>query len=228
MKAHEGRDVIARMDGVVAAAFFDVDESGRQDIVVVHREAGTRAVWNNYVQRAESLFFKSTALSSVRYQDQLNESSSSSRTKAYVGSHGATFELSFRAADGQKHASCAQCAGGGGGSLALQTCNCFFGLMRMSNYIEEVAMGVGRATRTWANMMPNAVTVVWPLRASSEKEWWMEYFTQRRGGQMLGVVIVLCVILAVLAVVIWYLTWKEAKQDARDAYYRAAAINLGT
>lgn len=60
------------MEDIIAATFFDVDDSGRQDILTVHSDGSTRLVWNNNKEDADFLFFKGTvrrlALLSSRFK----------------------------------------------------------------------------------------------------------------------------------------------------------------
>jgi len=58
----ESDAALRAVDDAIAASFFDLDESGRQDIVVVH-DRGTRLIWNNYNKHADALFFKGTVRS---------------------------------------------------------------------------------------------------------------------------------------------------------------------
>ncbi|KAA8493578.1 T-cell immunomodulatory protein-like [Porphyridium purpureum] len=200
----------------IAACFFDTDESGRQDILVLTKSGKMRLIWNNYIQKAESLFFKGTALSALPYFGR--------KPPPFAPVPGATFKLSFATPESHVLLACSQCPESS--FLALQTCNCFFGLVRISNYIEQVALGTGKYTRSWENLMPNSVVVVWPQDAVQTGSWWIEYFTQRRGGQMLGVVIALCVLLLLLAISIYYLFWKEFQEDRLQKYGRVDVFNF--
>jgi len=76
--------------------------------------------------------------------------------------------------------------------------------------------------------MPNSMAIIWCDSTDGSKNWWMEYFTQRRGGQMLGVVICLVVVLVLLAIPIWYLGYKEKKQDKEEQQEKANLFTFST
>mmetsp|Transcript_9956 Transcript_9956/g.30362 ORF Transcript_9956/g.30362 Transcript_9956/m.30362 type:complete len:135 (+) Transcript_9956:1702-2106(+) len=115
---------------------------------------------------------------------------------------------------GSEFRTCSQCPQSA--HLPLQRCQCFFGLRRIVNYITEMAVGAGGQTRSWHGLMPNSMALIWPQSSDNTKHWWMEYFTQRRGGQMLGTVIVLLVCLFVLGIAILVLSWRERVEDRKE------------
>jgi hypothetical protein len=58
-------------------------------------------------------------------------------------------------------------------------------------------------------------------------DWWMEYFTQRRGGQMLRVVAVLTIALGILGASILLLQQKERKEDRENEPEHVQLFNFG-
>jgi len=211
----ENDKALREVDDAVAATFVDIDESGRQDILVVQSH-GTRLIWNNYNRHADSLFFKGTGLSSLSYF--------SNDPRPFAPVPGNTFKLSFDSPDGPMQHACSQCPQTA--YLPLQACSCLFGLTRISNYIEEMAMGGATLSRSWSNLMPNSMAVIWPDLSEGTKSWWMEYFTQRRGGQIQGIVSFLIGCLVGVALAIWYLSWRERKEDLMEQYQRADTFHL--
>lgn len=197
-------------NGAVTAMFFDTDESGRQDILVVRGGNETRLIWNHNQQEADSLFFKGTMLSGLPYRRV---------PRPFAPVAGNTFKLLYRERGSRSHVTrvCSQCAQGG--LWQLRPCNCQFGMMQIANYIETLWAGGGAGARSWTNLMPNSMAVIWAETAEGRGDsslWWMEYFTQRRGSQMLRVSALLVASLAVLAVAILFLQQKERKQDREE------------
>lgn len=188
----------------LAAMFFDVDQSGRQDILIAKKRNSTNLIWNSHVTSSDSLFFKGSSLSSVPYHQV---------PRPYAPVPGNTFKVTYMARNTRKRVTrtCSQCPQSG--SWTLQICGCTFGLLDISNYIEEMAVGAGAETRSWTNLMPNSMAVVWARGRDSGSSWWMEYFTQRRGGQMLRVVGILMVALGAMGVAIAVLQNQERKED---------------
>jgi FG-GAP-like repeat len=200
-------DALAKAAGkgsAVAAFFFDTDETGRQDVVVASSKNRTSLVWNSFITKSDSLFFKGTGLSAQPYRVV------GSAPRPFAPVAGNTFKVSYMArnARGRVTRTCSQCPQSD--PWALQVCSCLFGLLEISNYIEEMVVGAGVATRAWSNLTPNSMAVVW---ADTVSGWKMEYFTQRRGGQMLRVVAILIVTLGLLAGAVLYLQHQERKED---------------
>lgn len=207
--------------GAVTAMFFDTDESGRQDILVVRGSNETRLMWNQLQQQSDSLFFKGTMLSGRPYR---------SVPRPFSPVPGNTFKLSYIERGSRSHVTrtCSQCSQGG--LWQLRPCNCQFGLMQIANYIETLWAGGGAGTRAWTNLMPNSMAVIWAETAERRGDtslWWMEYFTQRRGSQMLRISALLIASLAVLAVAILVLQQRERKQDREyDEQERVQLFNF--
>lgn len=206
--------------GAVSGMFFDTDESGRQDILLVRNGNETRLIWNNARQETDSLFFKGTVLSGLAYRDL---------PRPFAPVVGNTLKISYMERGSRSRVTrvCSQC--GQGGLWQLRVCNCQFGLMGIANYIEALWVGAGGGQREWTNLMPNSMAVVWAEKGESAGDasgWWMEYFTQRRGGQMLRVSALLVASLAVLGVAILVLQQKEMKEDREEEQERVRLFNF--
>ena len=244
----------------VAATFFDIDESGRQDLLIIKRSNETRLVWNEHSAGTDSLFFKGTA--ATRSHHRQSAAGAASLTATATGSvriaplvgavttptagavstlgrlaavagasrptaaaaAGASFKITFASRSGLERHACSQCPQSA--HFALQPCACLFGLLHISNYIQEMAVGAGAASRAWANLMPNSLAVVWAAPAADPGEWRMESFPQGRGGQMLGVVAALAVGLAACGVGIAYLRHQERKEDWEERRERSERVSL--
>lgn len=206
--------------GAVSGMFFDTDESGRQDVLVIRNGNETRLIWNNMREETDSLFFKGTVLSGLPYRQS---------PRPFSPVAGNTLKVSYMERGSRSRVTrvCSQC--GQGGLWQLRVCNCQFGLMQIANYIEALWVGAGGAQRQWANLMPNSMAVVWAEKGESSSNasgWWMEYFTQRRGGQMLRVSALLVASLAVLGVAILVLQQKESKEDREEEQERIRLFNF--
>lgn len=207
----------------VAAAFFDTDESGRQDVLVVRARNHTRLVWNSVNERWDALFFKGTLLSAVD-----NHAAEPPRPFAPAPVIGATFKLSYmeRGSRHRIHRTCSQ-SPHSNSFFQLTPGNCQFGLQAIANYIEELWVGAAASTRSWNNLMPNSIAIIWADATDNPAAWWMEYFTQRRGSQMLRVTAILMGGLVLLGGIILYLQHREMKEDRqRDESESARLFNF--
>lgn len=191
--------VLSTIEDPVAAAFFDVDESGRQDILIVQAH-GTRLIWNSYNELDDSEFFKATSSNAV--YNSSKKLRVTTRQQPFVPMAGNTMKISYGGRNGHEQHICTQCPQAG--FLTLQPCTCLFGIRRIANYIEELSMGGGGAVRTWSALMPNAMAILWPVDGATG-HWRVAYFTRSRGRQMFGVVLVLSCTLIILAGAIAYL-----------------------
>lgn len=194
----------------ISATFFDTDEIGRQDILVVRSGNETRLMWNTVHEGWDSLFFKGTMLSALGYRLD---------PRPFAPVVGNTIKISYmeRGTRRRVRRICSQCAQSG--ALQLGTCNCQYGLHGIANYIEELFVGAGASSRSWSSLMPNSMAVIWAEGGNNTGSWWMEYFTQRRGSQMIRVTAILMACLVALGFSILWLQNQEAKED-RERYDR--------
>lgn len=204
--------------GGVSGMFFDMDESGRQDLLIVGGNNETRLIWNNMQGGWDSLFFKGTMLSGLGYHLE---------PRPFAPVAGNSVKISYMERESRERVTrtCSQC--GQSGHWQLRVCNCQFGLKHIANYIEELWVGGGASTRSWGSLMPNSMAVIWGEGGSDSSSWWMEYFTQRRGSQMLRVSGFLVVALAGLAACILVLQDAERRKDREeDEEERARLFNF--
>jgi integrin alpha FG-GAP repeat containing protein 1 len=208
-RVKQGEKIEQLSAGTVAAAVVDI--RGGIDILL-SQQRGTRLL--SVSSRYPAEFLKVVGLSGLSYF---------SFPHSYTPLAGNTFKISYDGVRGRIHQICSQCPQSA--NLPLQCCECFFGLKDMANYIAEVSMGTGRHTQRWENLMPNTVAVVWTV---ADDAWWMEIFTPKRAGQMLGVVIVLASLSVGLGIWVLVLLWQERRQDKREQYRRVNSSGLGT
>jgi len=198
-------DLNQELGDIVAAASFDTDDSGRQDLIVIEGEGRTQLVWNGIKGGSDAMFFKTTGLSNLSYF---------TKPKPFAPVPGNTVSIVYDDEYGHEFRSCSQCPQSS--YLPLQRCNCFFGLRRVVNYVSQMSVGAAGLTRTWSGLMPNSMALLWLDSGDGTGSWWMEYFLQRRGGQMLSITIVLSVLLVILGIVISIMSWKERVEDRRE------------
>lgn len=209
--------ILHQIEDPLAAAFFDVDESGRQDILVSQRH-GTRLIWNNYQNMDDSVYFKATGVNAVYSSLRpSNLDQSASILQPFSPLPGNTFKVSYGGRHRRETHICSQCSQSS--VLTLQACSCLFGITRIANYIEEMAMGGAVGVRSWMALMPNALAFIWPqqFEPGAVIKWKMSYLSRGRDGQMKKIVLVLCITLAVLLFCITYIhsNEKEGENESR-------------
>lgn len=203
--------ILEHVEDPFTAIFFDLNESGRQDILI-SQEHGTRLIWSNFKDRGDAVFFKATGVETAH--DEWRESGPS--REAFSPLPGNTFQLSYGGRYGHEMHVCTQCPQSG--FFALQSCSCLFGITQIANYIEEMAMGGAKGVRTWRNLMPNALAVVWSRRHPSRDypKWKIAYLSKGRDGQMKKIILVLFATLVVLMVAIAYTHGLERLEEHRN------------
>mmetsp|Transcript_6439 Transcript_6439/g.27369 ORF Transcript_6439/g.27369 Transcript_6439/m.27369 type:complete len:229 (-) Transcript_6439:1780-2466(-) len=143
-------DLYQELGDIVAAASFDTDDSGRQDLVVIEGEGRTQLVWNGMKGGSNAMFFKTTGLSNLSYF---------TTPKPFAPVPGNTVSIVYDDEHGHEFRSCSQCPQSS--YLPLQRCNCFFGLRRVVNYVSQMSVGAAGLTRTWSGLMPNSMALLW-------------------------------------------------------------------
>lgn len=210
--------ILHQIEDPLAVAFFDTAESGRQDILVSQRH-GTRLIWNNFQKMEDSVYFKAIGVDAAHDNPSWEakrisiDHLSQAHPRAFSPLPGNTFKIAYGGRHRYETQICSQCSQSA--VLGLQSCMCHFGITRIANYIEEMAMGGSSGVRTWLALMPNALAVVWPQRyainqkspqsQSTAIKWKVSYLSRGRDGQLERVVCVLGVTLGVLLIAILYI-----------------------
>lgn len=204
-----GNSVLGELEDPLAATFFDLGESGGQDILV-SQQHGTRLLGNNYQNLEDSVYFKATGFNSI----SAHWKSGKDGGHAFSPLPGNTFKVSYGGRHGKETIACTQCPHAG--ALTLQSCSCLFGITRIANYIEELAMGGAGGVRTWNGLMPNALAVIWPQRHELRDvvTWKVSYLSKGRDGQMKRIALVLCTTLVILFFAIVYMHNLEKREIA--------------
>lgn len=239
--------ILHHLEDPLAATFFDVDESGRQDILVPQQH-GTRLIWNNYQKMEDAVFFKATGVNAAKRVTRVGAISEGEAVAHRVGENrmnaltvmkdgamgagvaggpihgrhvlspppGLTFKISYGGRTGRETQVCTQCPQTG--VLSLQSCSCMFGITRIANYIEEMAMGGVGGVRTSNGLMPNALAVVWPERdgmgSGASLRWRVSYLSKGRDGQVQRIIVALSVTLVVLFFAILFIHGLENEAQA--------------
>lgn len=200
--------IFREIDDPIAATFIDIDESGRQDVLVSQRH-GSRLIWNNYKNLHDAVYFKASVMTAALRENTWFKNSSQIRSLV----PGNVVKIAYGGRYRRETQACMQCAQGG--TLTLQSCSCFFGISRIANYIDEMAIGWGGGVRTWNGLMPNALALIWQQQYNTRKtvKWKISYTPRDRDGQMKRIVSVLCVTLVMLLIVIVYFDVVEKREQ---------------
>lgn len=207
----QGSSILDQIEDPIAAVFFDLDESGRQDILVSQKH-GSRLLWSSYKENEDAVFFKATSFETAHGGWR----GSAPSMEAFSPLPGDTFQLSYGGRYGHETRVCSQCPQSG--FFAMQTCSCLFGITTIANYIAEMATGGAEGVRTWRNLMPNALAVVWRPQESprSFAKWRIAYLSRGRDGQMKRIAFVLFTTLLILLAAIAYTHYLERVEEARN------------
>jgi len=216
-KVDDGIDALVNIPNPYAAAFFDIDENGVLDILVMcngpksstnkTNVRSIQAVYNNFFN--DAFFLKAMSLNGA--------GGLLSKPKPYgVNYPGGVFKFTVSDLSGTKrvtqgvqlHQS---------GNLALQTPYILFGLGRTSNYIEEIFMGVtinngGNNWHMWICIIPNSQLVGFPYKSDDPDNWTLELYI-KTSGLTLWVIVTVVSWLLVTGGLIWFFSWREKRQD---------------
>jgi len=206
----DGVSVLTNIASAYAAAFFDFDENGNLDILVLSDSPlQVQAVYNNFVN--DAFFLKAMGLNGV--------CPAFGSPKPYgVNYVGGTFKFTVTDLSGGQHpavgAQMSQSA-----YLSLQTPYVMFGLGRISNYIEEFFYGIPLNQPThfayWTgSTIPNSQVVAIPCKPEDPLVWTLELYTTP-SGVMFWVIISFIASVIVLGAIILVLYRKEKKEDER-------------
>lgn len=218
------------INGAFAAAAFDLDETGRLDMIVLTEnkttnQFGIGAVFNNFFN--DAYFLKTLGLDGVctincgitKIPDP----------KPYgVNRHGATFKFSMTDLGGTPQSGIAVQLSQSS-FLPLQTPYTVSGLGRPSNYVDYVYFGIALSptlkpsddptgnitSRSWPGIMPNSQVVASPYPPEDVANWVLELYISPSGTTVWIVIAVVCS-LVVLGGVVAFLHYREKKQDEAE------------
>ncbi|PRP77564.1 hypothetical protein PROFUN_00425 [Planoprotostelium fungivorum] len=209
---------LSLFEDVHTAAFLDLDEKGKLDIIVMHgNKERVSLVYNNLVN--DAFFLKTMALNGLCVGWCGSGSSMTFTTpKPYgVNQYGASFKYTISDIHGnQKAIQGAQLTQSGHNSLSLPYI--LFGLGRTSNYIEQVYAGLPIAKAVhysmWICIIPNSQLVAVPFPLDSPDEWQLDLYI-KHSGLLLWVVVTVITTLIVIAATIIFFRWREKVMTAR-------------
>jgi integrin alpha FG-GAP repeat containing protein 1 len=236
----EGTAALSDVRDVVAAAFVDIDQVGTLHIVAARDPAlwdpsgtaagpGIAVVFNDFDN--DAYFLKTVGLNGVcpawcktgpKFPDP----------KPYGGvQYGAQFQYSvIDLHRRRRHAAGAQLSQSAHG--ALQCPSVLFGLGRISNYVDWVAMGVPLASSSgsghysvWPGVIPNSIVAMTPYPPKSPADWpmWMFISPSEYSAYVLAGIVVSMVI---TALPIAYCHWREQQEDNREARVNSHAFTF--
>jgi len=216
MRVDSGVDALVSITNPYAATFFDLNENGILDILVMcettvagKTSKSIQVVFNNFFN--DAFFLKTMGLNGY------GDGSFTSEKSYGVNFPGAVFKFTVselsgttRVAQGvQLHQS---------GNMALQTPYILFGLGRTSNYIEEIYMGVSMNNKNnahwhmWICIIPNSQLVGIPYKPDDPDNWTLELYIKTT-GLLLWAIVAVAGWLIVTGVLILFFSWKEKRQD---------------
>ena len=195
---------LSKIQGAVLACFFDLDDKGVLDIIIVSFNGSIYEItgfYNNF--QNDAFHLKALAL---------NGHSRGGYSSSYPG---AVFMFTLTELDMSKvviHSTQMPLTS----FYALNTPYCVFGLGRTNSYIEGFYVALplqDQNYRAWTPIIPNSYLIASPDKDKSD-EWYLELFASPTDqiGIIIGVCCVCMVIIGVIVVVKYY---KEKKEDKK-------------
>ncbi|KAF7727468.1 hypothetical protein EC973_007537 [Apophysomyces ossiformis] len=215
-QVRKGAESLTAIKNPTQAVFFDVDEDGSLDILVLQLATASKSanrtpnfVINNYFNDAFFLKGLEPAFPNP---------------KPYgVNYPGATFKFTVLDTSGVKHAhqvsQLSQSA-----YLPLQTPYCLFGLGRTNNYVEEMFAGTTRHQ----GVIPNSQLIFIPYQPDDVQDsstWKLELYIQP-ADYVPWVLVVLIAAAIILGVVVAVLHWMEKREDEMERRKALHIINF--
>ncbi|CEP13272.1 hypothetical protein [Parasitella parasitica] len=216
-----GADVLSKIASPTQAAFFDIDEDGSLDILVLQNlqkssdaKRTPNFIINNFFN--DALFLKGLVSNGVV------------DLEAYGVSYpGASLKFTVLDTAGVKRShQTTQLAQSG--YLSLQTPYCLFGLGRTNNYVEEMFAGVSRHQEKnyffYEGVIPNSQLVFLPYQPDNVEDsssWKVELYIKPADyvPWVLVVLIGASILLAIVVVVLRTLEKKEDEMERRKALH---------
>ncbi|KAI9301293.1 hypothetical protein BJ944DRAFT_257589 [Cunninghamella echinulata] len=223
-----GAEPLTKMNNPRHATFFDIDEDGSLDILILDGSTSTTAkripnfVINNYFN--DAFFIKGLVSNGALMEHSSN--------KPYgVNYPGATFKFTVLDTSGTKHVhqvpQLPQTS-----YLPLQTPYCLFGLGRTNNYVEEMFAGITRHQKEnyifYEGVIPNSQLVFLPYQPEKVKDsstWKVELYIQP-ADYIPWVLVSLVAAAIILGTVVGVLYYMEKREDERERRKALHIINF--
>ncbi|CAG8483179.1 5282_t:CDS:10 [Paraglomus brasilianum] len=224
VKVKEGAEDLRAIENAKQAAFFDLDEDGTLDIIVLGSSGSgnaareVHAIQNNYFN--DAFFVKTLVLNGVEKKQNFG-----------VNYPGAAFKFTVLDTSGKKRANqVAQYSQAG--YISMQTPYSLFGLGRTNNYVEELFVGTTRNQTnhysTFSGVIPNSQLIIIPYQPSDVENpstWTLELYIHP-GDWVPWVLITLIAATGVLALVVFTLNWMEKREDELEKRKALHVINF--
>ncbi|ORX98916.1 integrin alpha N-terminal domain-containing protein [Basidiobolus meristosporus CBS 931.73] len=232
-----GLDDLNAIPNPKAGAFFDLDEDGTLDFLVLSpsnsdtRLASRNAnvLYNNFFN--DAFFMKTLVLNGV-CPSWCGLEETHPNTKPYGVSYpGATFKYTVIDTNGNKRATQVSQLFQSG-YCSLQTPYNLFGLGRTNNYIENLFVGTTRNQtkhyNTWQGVIPNSQLIIIPYQPEdtvTPSSWSLELYISP-SGYAKWVLLVMVVTMVVLSIIIYILARIEKKEDELERRKDLHIINF--
>ncbi|KAI7881702.1 hypothetical protein K492DRAFT_236516 [Lichtheimia hyalospora FSU 10163] len=226
----DGTDALTKISRPKHATFFDIDEDGSLDILVLQQSGGgsssarvPRFIINNFFN--DAFFLKGLVSNGVC-------GSNCDGNKPYgVNYPGATLKFTVLDTSGTKRAhlvsQLAQTS-----YMSLQTPYCLVGLGRTNNYVEEMFAGVSRRQDQnylfYEGVIPNSQLIFIPYQPENVHDsstWEVELYIQP-GDYVPWVLAILIAAACILGIVVAVLYWMEKREDEMERRKALHIINF--
>jgi len=222
-KVTDGTDDLLQIPNAYAGAFFDLDEDGVVDMLVLaDNPPRIETVYNNFEN--DAFFLKALGLNGVCTEWCPTKPKFPSPKPYGVNFAGAVFKFTYTDLSGKVQ----QVTGTQlpqSAYLALNTPYILFGLGRTSNYIEQFYLGVPLNQTTHYNYwtgstIPNSQVVAVPYKKDSPAGWTLELYITP-SGLLFWIIIALTASLLILAITVYVFYRKEKREDEQKKQEQA-------
>lgn len=210
---------VDRITNAMTAATFSYNEQNRNDVIVVTKDTTTKRYSIQILENAhynDAYFLKLLGLNGV-----CTMCLRKSGGKPYsVNQHGTVFKVTYSDLFGnQIFTTLPQLPQSS--HMSLQTPYVFTSILRPSNYVDYVFMGVMVKTKedhqyqSWPGIIPNSQVVVSPYPKESPSQWGIELYISPSKATGWIALAVICWLLVMGAAIIG-LQYREKRQDDRE------------
>jgi len=219
------RNDIPSITGAFTSAFYDLDEDGSNDILILSQEKnenGTfmkvNSIYNNYP--LDTYFFKVIGLNGICTERCKDAQIYLPDPKPYgVNQYGSVFKFTYSDMNAYRN-SCQISPLHQSAFLSLQTPYRLIGLGRPSNYIDYLFYGIPFSSQknhfgVWPGIIPNAQIVAVPYPTNNPDDWLIELYLSP-GEKTLAILISVVLSLIFIGIAICVLNNKEKKEDLQE------------
>ncbi|KAJ1658607.1 hypothetical protein IWQ61_002183 [Dispira simplex] len=233
---HEGVQDLETKKPLVLGTFFDLDDDGTLDVMMItasDQDAdrwSTQVLFNNFFN--DAFFTKTLVLNGVCLKwCSSGQPDSPIRTPYGVNYPGASIKFTIIDTSGNKRLTQVSQLPQSN-YMARLTPYSLFGLGRTNNYIEDLFAGTtynqSQWYRSWSGVIPNSQLVISPYQVNPGDQvdnWRIELYINV-GSSAIGVLVVLLVTIFVLLVTVLVLNWLERREDKKEKDRSLHVINF--